>query len=100
VSRGLPIAYALVVDPVLGLYLGPVYPRALLYGVAPCPTAIFACGLLLWTGPGVPTYLLVLPHLWAAVGTPAAIGQGVIEDTMLPVAVLLRSPCCAGATGA
>jgi hypothetical protein len=85
------IAYALAIYPLVGMLLGHGYPKAPLFGVAPCPTAIFTCGLLLWTGARVPKYLLVVPLLWAALASPAAIGQGVIEDAMLPVAALLAT---------
>jgi hypothetical protein len=91
VAGGLLIAYALAIYPLLGVYFGHGYPGAPLFGVAPCPTAIFTCGLLLWTGGRVPKYLLIVPLLWAALATPAAIGQGVIEDAMLPVAALLAT---------
>jgi hypothetical protein len=91
VVGGLLIAYALAIYPLLGIYFGHGYPKAPLFGVAPCPTAIFTCGLLLWTGGRAPKYLLAVPLLWAALATPAAIGQGVIEDAMLPVAALLAT---------
>src|SRR4051794_10996927 len=91
VVGGLMVAYALVIYPILGFVLGHGYPRAPLFGVAPCPTTIFTCGLLLWTGTRVRRYLLVVPLLWAALAAPAAVGQGVIEDLALPLAALLTT---------
>jgi hypothetical protein len=91
VLGGLMVAYALVIYPILGVLLGHGYPRAPLVGVAPCPTTIFTCGMLLWSGGRVPRYLLVVPLLWAALATPAAVGQGVVEDLALPLAALLAA---------
>jgi hypothetical protein len=88
---GVLVAYALVIYPILGVLLGHGYPRSPLFGVAPCPTTIFTCGLLLWTGARVPKYLLIVPLLWAALATPAALGAGVVEDAMLPVGALLAT---------
>ena len=90
-AGGLLIGYALVLYPILGAILGHGYPRAPLFGVAPCPTMIFTCGLLLWSGPRAPKYLLIVPLLWAALATPAALGQGVIEDAMLPISALFAT---------
>jgi hypothetical protein len=42
--------YAMVIYPLLGISLGHAYPRAPMFGVAPCPTTIFTFGLLLWVG--------------------------------------------------
>jgi hypothetical protein len=85
---GLIILYAAVGYPLLGLALGHQYPRAPLFGVAPCPTTIFTFGLLLWaTGRGSRA-LLVIPLLWAVVATSAALALEVSEDFGLPVAGL------------
>jgi hypothetical protein len=59
------------------------------FGVAPCPTTIFTFGILLWTTDRVPKYLLVIPLLWALVGTFAALSLGIPEDYALPVAALI-----------
>lgn len=91
VVGGLLVGYALVIYPILGYLLGHGYPRAPLFGVAPCPTMIFTCGLLLWIGTRVPRYLLIVPVLWALLATPAAVAQGVIEDLALPLAAGLAA---------
>jgi hypothetical protein len=83
------IAYALVVYPILGALTGHAYPRAPLFGVAPCPTAIFTFGILLWARDRVGIYLLVIPFLWSLVGFTAALKLGIREDVGLLVAGLL-----------
>lgn len=88
-AGGLLMLYALVLYPLLGMLQGHGYPYAPVFGVAPCPTTIFTFGLLLWTVGRVPGWLLVIPTLWALVGTAAALQLGIREDLGLPVAALV-----------
>ncbi len=57
------ILYAMVLDSMLGALSGHAYPRAPIFGVAPCPLVIFTFGLFLWARDGLPRYLLVIPFL-------------------------------------
>lgn len=82
------IGYSLVVYPLIGVLLGHGYPACPLFGVAPCPSAIFTFGLLLWSERKVPLYLIVLPFLWALIGSSAAVTLGIGEDIGLLVAGL------------
>jgi len=83
------ILYAMVVYPLLGIRFGHSYPRAPLFGVAPCPTTIFTFGLLLWATKSVPAYLLIIPLLWSIVGMSAAVHLRVPQDYGLVVAGVL-----------
>jgi hypothetical protein len=89
IAGGLAVLYAMLVYPLLGIVLGHGYPYAPMFGVAPCPMTIFTFGLLLWTRPRVPRYLLVIPFLWSIVGFSAALSLGIREDFGLLVAGLL-----------
>jgi hypothetical protein len=82
------VAYAAVLYPLLGVALGHGYPYNPAFGLAPCPTTIFTFGLLLWTDPPVPKLVLVIPALWALVGSTAALRLGIAEDVGLLVAAL------------
>jgi len=82
------IAYALLVYPALGYALGHRYPAAPTFGL-PCPTTIFTFGLLAWGVPPVPRVLLVVPVLWAVVGTVGAVELAMPEDLGLPVAAII-----------
>lgn len=82
------IGYALVVYPLIGALLGHGYPACPLFGVAPCPSAIFTFGALLWSERKVPLYLIVMPFLWALLSTSAAVTLGIGEDIGLLVAGL------------
>lgn len=78
------LCYALVVYPVLGHALGHRYPASPTFGL-PCPTTIFTFGMLLWVDKRPPVYLLIIPLLWALVGSSAALNLGIREDFGLPV---------------
>jgi hypothetical protein len=82
------VAYALLVYPLVASALGHSYPAAPTFG-APCPVVIFTFGLLLLTRRRPPAVLLVIPGLWALIGTSAALRLGMLEDIGLPLAALL-----------
>jgi hypothetical protein len=86
------IAYALVVYPVLGQLSDHAFPRSPTFGL-PCPTTIFTFGMLLVVAGPPPRWLVILPALWAVVGSTAAFELGILEDLGLAVAAL------AGVTG-
>ena len=79
------IAYALIIYPVLGTFLGHAYPYSPTFGL-PCPTTIFTFGILLFTNKIMPWHLLITPLLWSVIGFTAAINLTIYEDTGLLVA--------------
>jgi hypothetical protein len=83
------IVYAAVAYEVVGHFSGHGWPRAPLFGVAPCPTTIFTFGVLLLSTRPLPVLLLAIPLLLAAVGSTAAVLLGVPEDLGLAVAGLI-----------
>jgi hypothetical protein len=83
----LAVVYALVIYPLLGWSLGQRWPAMPTFG-APCPSAIFTFGILLWTRERVPVRLLVIPSLWAVLTAPMAVGWGVWEDAPMPILAL------------
>jgi hypothetical protein len=83
------ILYGMVIYPLLGAAFGHLYPKAPLFGVAPCPTTIFTFGILLWSTKSVPAYLLLIPFLWSIVGMSAALNLRVPQDYGLLVAGVL-----------
>jgi len=89
VIGGCFILYAMAIYPFLGISFGHSYPKAPMFGVAPCPTTIFTFGILLWATTSVHTYLLVIPLLWSIVGMSAAVNLGVPQDYGLVVAGIL-----------
>ncbi len=79
------IVYALLIYPLLGYWIGHVYPHSPTFG-APCPTTIFTFGMLLWTEGKTPRYLLIIPALWSLLGFSAALTLGIQEDIGLLIA--------------
>jgi Family of unknown function (DUF6064) len=82
------IAYAMLVYPAVGLALGHVWPRTPMFGVAPCPTVIFTFGITLLMKPIFPYYSLLVPLVWAGIGSTAAVLFGVWEDLGLIVSAI------------
>ena len=73
------ILYAVIAYPVLTAFYGHVFPDAPTFGV-PCPVTIFTIGLLLWAQRPYPNALLIIPLVWAAIGTFAATSLGMQPD--------------------
>ena len=82
------ILFALIIYPVLGYFIGHVYPFSPTFGL-PCPTTIFTFGLLLLNSKRCPVTILIIPLVWSIIGFMAAIQFGILEDTGLLVAGLI-----------
>ena len=74
------VVFAMGVYPLVGYLLGHGWPRAPMFGVAPCPTTIFTLGMLLLMEGRVPVHLLVIPVLWSLIGAAAVWLLDVPED--------------------
>lgn len=74
--------FALVIYPLIGYYLGRIYPFSPTFGL-PCPTTIFTFGMLLWMDKKSPIYILIIPFLWSVIGFYASFSLGIKEDTGL-----------------
>jgi hypothetical protein len=79
IAGGVLVSYGLIIYPLLGRYLGHVYPSAPTFGL-PCPTTIVTCGVMLWTVGRVSKTVLVIPFLWSLIGSNAALSFGIYED--------------------
>lgn len=83
------VAYAMIIYPIFGYFLGHSYPHIPVFGVAPCPTTIFTFGVLLWTQRKISGWLVVIPTIWSVIGLTAAIKLGMVEDFGLIVAAVI-----------
>lgn len=83
------VIFSMAVYPLIGSVFGHGWPRAPIFGVAPCPTTIFTLGMLLLTANRAPLHLLIIPVLWSLVGGTAAWLLDVPEDLALPLAGVL-----------
>ena len=82
------VVFALIVYPLLGYWLGHVYPASPTFGL-PCPTTIFTFGLLLFSSSRVPLTVIIIPAIWSIIGFSAAVSLGMKEDTWLLIAALI-----------
>jgi Family of unknown function (DUF6064) len=84
------IIFALIIYPILGYFLGHVYPSSPTFGL-PCPTTIFTFGILLLNEKKCPILILIIPCMWSIIGFMAAFQFGILEDTGLIVASLMTT---------
>nr|WP_269852012.1 DUF6064 family protein [Methanosarcina horonobensis] len=82
------ILFGSIIYPILGYFLGHIYPSSSIFGL-PCPTTIFTIGALLLASKQPRYYAAVIPLLWTAIGFLAAVSLGVMEDTSLLIAGLI-----------
>jgi hypothetical protein len=80
------IFYAMVIYPLIGIWMGHGGMAGPMFGVAPCPTTIFTLGLFLLARSKIIRGLAVIPLLWSLVGLAATIQLGMLEDFGLPFA--------------
>lgn len=86
---GLGLAlFAMAVYPLAGWLAGHGWPRAAVFGIAPCPTTVFTFGLLLLAEGRAPWRLLAIPLAWSLIGGSAGWFLGIPEDFSLPLAGL------------
>jgi hypothetical protein len=83
------VAVAMAVYPLIGSLLGHGWPRAPMFGLAPCPTTIFTLGMLLLTAHRTPLHLSIIPVLWSLIGGSAAWLLELPEDLALLLAGIL-----------
>ena len=86
------VAYAMVLYPMAGLWIGHVYPEMPMFGITPCPLTLFTFGLLLLTREPVPRWLLVIPSIWSLIGGSAAVLLAIPQDWLLLVSGIVTVP--------
>jgi hypothetical protein len=79
--------FGLVIYPVIGYLIHHNLSQIISLGL-PCPTTIFTLGFFMMARGKFPRYLLVIPAIWALIGTFAALKLGVYQDLMLPVSAV------------
>ena len=80
---GALLVYGLIY-PIIGLGTALEYPRLPLFAV-PCPTTLVTAGVLIGTN-GVPRIVVIVPILWAVIGSSAAFMLGIYADLALVAA--------------
>ncbi|MGE5600184.1 MAG: DUF6064 family protein, partial [Pseudomonadota bacterium] len=82
------LAFALVLQPAVGLLAGRRWTQAELFGVAPDPTVVATLGILL-AATGLRATLLVVPLLWCAASGALAWAMGSRDALVMPLAGLV-----------
>ncbi len=82
------IVYGIVIYPVLVYLLDSPHVRIITLGL-PCPSAIFTFGFLILTKPKFSKYILIIPVVWASIGTSAAYYFGVYPDYFMALSALI-----------
>jgi len=85
------VAFSMVVYPLVGMVSGHGYPNGPVFGLTPCPLVIFTFGMLLFTERTLPKHLVIVPLLWALIGSTAALGLGIREDIGLLVSGIVAT---------
>lgn len=80
--------FGLIIYPLISYFLADTTANIISLGL-PCPTTIFTFGFLMMTTSRFPKYLLVIPTIWALIGTGAAINFGVYQDYVMLVAAVV-----------
>jgi hypothetical protein len=82
------ILFGLILYPIIGYLLGGKLSVTISLGL-PCPTTILTFGFLMLSKKGFPKYLLIIPNLWAIIGTFAAVNFAVYQDFLMLIAAVI-----------
>ncbi|CAN7548496.1 DUF6064 family protein [Mesorhizobium amorphae] len=77
------VAYSAILYPLLGMWSGHAYPEMPMFGITPCPVALFSFGMLLLTTSRVSVWLLIVPLVWSLIGGSAAFALSIVQDWFL-----------------
>lgn len=84
------IVFGLIIYPIVSYFLEGSFARTISLGL-PCPTTILTFGFLLLTNERFPKYLLIIPTLWAIIGTGAAINFGIYQDYIMLISAIVAN---------
>ena len=82
------ILFGLLLYPLFGYLFGAEFNTTISLGL-PCPTTILTFGFFMLTNSKFPKYLLIIPTLWAIIGTFAAVNFGVYQDFLMIIAAVI-----------
>ncbi len=84
------ILFGLIFYPIIGYLLGGKISVTISLGL-PCPPTILTFGFLMLSKKGFPKYLLIVPSIWAVIGTFAAVNFGVYQDFLMLIAAVIAN---------
>lgn len=84
------ILFGLFIYPIISYLLEGSFQKTISLGL-PCPTTIFTFGFLMLTKDRFPKHLLIIPTVWAIIGTSAAINFGVYQDYFMLISAVMAN---------
>src|SRR5690606_14104638 len=84
------VKFGLFIYPAISNLLADSLSKTISFGL-PCPTTIATFGFLILARKNLSGYLVIIPTLWALVGTSAAVNFGVIQHLVLPVSAIVAN---------
>lgn len=84
------IIFGLIIYPVISYLLESSFSKTITLGL-PCPTTILTFGFLMLSGKKLSKYLIIIPIIWAIIGTGAATKFGVYQDYLMPLAAVVTT---------
>lgn len=91
------ILFGLIIYPLISYLVKGNFDETISLGL-PCPTTILTFGFLLLSGKGFSKYLLIIPTIWAIIGTGAAINFGVYQDYLMIISAVVADIYLLGRT--
>ncbi|MFO8146039.1 MAG: DUF6064 family protein [Gillisia sp.] len=82
------ILFGLILYPIISYLLEGSFVRTISLGL-PCPTTILTFGFLMLTNTKLAKYLLIIPTIWAIIGTAAAINFDVYQDYFMILSAII-----------
>ena len=82
------ILFGLIIYPIISYLLEVSFVKTISLGL-PCPTTILTFGFLMITTNKLSKYLLIIPTIWAVIGTGAAVNFGVYQDYVMLIAAVV-----------
>lgn len=84
------ILFGLIIYPLIGYLLGAEFITTISLGL-PCPTTILTFGFFMLTNSKFPRYLLIIPTIWAIIGTFAIVNFGVYQDFVMLLSAIIAN---------
>ena len=85
------VAFALLVEPLIGPLVGREWTQLETFGGAPDPTAVTTLGVLAAPSLRAPRYLLIVPVLWCAISGATLWAMGTPDALVVPVVGLIAT---------
>lgn len=84
------ILFGTVIYPIVSYFMAGAFSLTISFGL-PCPTTIFTFGFLMLARKNLSKYLVIIPTIWALIGTTAALNFSVYQDFMLLLTAIVAN---------